>query len=236
MSPAAASKSTGLTTALARLAENVSEAQTIDETLLSVTTAVTDVIDGADSADVLVIAGRKKQFRSHAATSDLPRHLDDLQEQAGEGPCIEAATRATVVRVDDMHAETRWPGFTPKAVEAGVRAMLSFKLYTGRGTMGALNVFGKAAHCWDDRDEEVGLMLATNAAVAFQLARSREQFGSALASRDTIGQAKGMIMERFGIDAVQAFNLLVKLSQDSNIPVAEVSAQLTATASTTVDK
>jgi transcriptional regulator with GAF, ATPase, and Fis domain len=215
-----------LATALSALAQGVSAAQSVDDTLLSVTTAATDLIDGADSADILVIAGRKKQFRSYAATSDLPRRMDDMQEQAGEGPCIEAATRETAVRVDDMATETRWPRFCPSAFESGVSSMLSFKLYTGHGIMGALNVFGKATNCFDDRDEEVGMMLATNAAVALQLANSREQFESALASRDVIGQAKGMIMERFSVDAVQAFNLLVKLSQDSNRPVATISAQL----------
>jgi transcriptional regulator with GAF, ATPase, and Fis domain len=212
--------------ALATLAEGVSEAQSVDDTLLNVTTAVIDLIDGADSADVLVIAGRRKQFRSHAATSDLPRHVDDLQEQAREGPCIDAATRSTVVRVDDMETETRWPRFCPAAVESGVSSMLSFKLYTGRGTSAALNVFGKAANSFDDRDEEIGLMLATNAAVALQLANSRDQFQSALASRDIIGQANGMIMERFSVDAVRAFDLLKKLSQDSNTPVASICARL----------
>jgi transcriptional regulator with GAF, ATPase, and Fis domain len=215
-----------LATALAALAEGVSAAHSVDDTLLSVTTAATDLIDGADSADILIISGRKKQFRSYAATSDLPRRMDDMQEQAGEGPCIEAATRETVVRVDDMETETRWPRFCPAAIESGVTSMLSFKLYTSQGILAALNIFGKAANCFDDRDEEVGLMLATNAAVALQLANSRAQFESALASRDVIGQAKGMIMERFSIDAVQAFSLLVKLSQDSNTPVAKISAQL----------
>jgi transcriptional regulator with GAF, ATPase, and Fis domain len=215
-----------LAKALATLAQGVSAAESVDDTLLSVTTAAADLIDGADSADILIIAGRKKQFRSHAATSDLPRQMDDLQEQSGEGPCIDAATRATVVRVDDMKTETRWPRFSPAAIDCGVTSMLSFKLYTGQGMLAALNIFGKAANSFDDRDEEVGLMLATNAAVALQLVNNKQQFESALASRDVIGQAKGMIMERFSVGAVQAFGLLVKLSQDSNTPVATISAQL----------
>lgn len=42
--------------------------------------------------------------------------------------------------------------------------------------------------------------------------------------RDIIGQAKGMLMERFNVDAAAAFQLLVNLSQNSNIRV-EVIAQ-----------
>ncbi|MCZ4549215.1 GAF and ANTAR domain-containing protein [Gordonia rubripertincta] len=219
-------RSPSLVTALASLAAGVSAAHSADEALRAVTTAVVDLLDGADSADILVISGRTKQFRSYAATSALPREMDDLQEQVGEGPCLEAARGTTVVRADDLNTETRWPDFCSGATNVGVISMLSFKLYTAPNVLAALNVFGKAANAFADRDEEVGLMLATNAAVALQMANSREQFESALASRDIIGQAKGMIMERFRIDAVQAFNLLVKLSQDSNTPVAKLSGQL----------
>ncbi|ORM33822.1 GAF and ANTAR domain-containing protein [Williamsia sp. 1135] len=225
-----------LATALASLAEGVSAAHGADDALRAVTTAVVELLDGADSADILVIAGRKKQYRSYAATSALPREMDDLQEQVGEGPCIEAATGTTVVRADDLNTETRWPEFCRGATAAGVTSMLSFRLYTAPSVLAALNVFGKAANAFTDRDEEVGLMLATNAAVALQMANSREQFESALASRDIIGQAKGMIMERFRVDAVQAFNLLVKLSQDSNTPVAKLSAQLVELGPPTVEQ
>ncbi|WP_207843646.1 GAF and ANTAR domain-containing protein [Williamsia soli] len=223
-------------TALASLAEGVSAAHSADEALGAVTAAVVELLDGADSADILIIAGRKKTFRSYAATSALPREMDDLQEQVGEGPCIDAAGGTTLVRADDLNTETRWPEFCRGATDAGVTSMLSFKLYTAPNVRAALNVFGKAADAFDDRDEEVGLMLATNAAVALHMANSREQFESALASRDIIGQAKGMIMERFRVDAVQAFNLLVKLSQDSNTPVAKLSAQLVELGSPTGDE
>ncbi|CAM3142483.1 GAF domain-containing protein [Williamsia muralis] len=215
-----------LAAALASLAQGVTTSRNVDDALSAVTTAATDLLDGADCADILVISRRKKQFRSHAATSSLPRKMDDLQEQFGQGPCIEAATGATMVRVDDFSTETRWPQFCQAAAEMGVTSMLSFKLYTAPGVIGALNIFGKAVSAFSDRDEEIGLMLATNGAVALQLVTNRTQFESALASRDLIGQAKGMIMERFGIDAVQAFALLTKLSQDSNTPVAHISAQL----------
>ncbi|CAM3220110.1 response regulator receiver and ANTAR domain protein [Williamsia muralis] len=215
-----------LAVALASLAQGVTTSRNVDDALSAVTTAATDLLDGADCADILVISGRKKQFRSYAATSTLPRKMDDLQEQFGQGPCVEVATGSTVVRVDDFSTETRWPQFCQAATDAGVTSMLSFKLYTAPGVIGALNIFGKAVNAFTDRDQEIGLMLATNGAVALQLVTNRTQFESALASRDVIGQAKGMIMERFGIDAVQAFALLTKLSQDSNTPVAHISAQL----------
>ncbi len=74
--------------------------------------------------------------------------------------------------------------------------------------------------------EEIGLAVATHAALALFSARREVQFASALASRDTIGQAKGMIMERFSIDALQAWELLRKLSQDANVSVFDLARQL----------
>ena len=104
--------------------------------------------------------------------------------------------------------------------------MLSFQLFTDQKKMGALNFYGEQPAVFDDDAVEMGLILATHAALAWKLLRREEQFRSALGSRDIIGQAKGMLMERFKIDAVQAFELLKRLSQNSNTPVATVARQL----------
>lgn len=197
----------------------------LENTLIGVTTSATKLIDGADSADILII-GDRKQFRSHAPTSDLPVRLDSLQEELQEGPCVDAARRENVVRSDDLGNDVRWPRFGPAAAEAGVHSTLSFQLYTADGAIGALNLFAMTPHAFDDEDEELGAMLATHAAIALYTANKAEQFASALASRDIIGQAKGMIMERYGVDAVRAFGLLAKLSQDVNIPVVTLATDL----------
>jgi ANTAR domain-containing protein len=120
------------------------------------------------------------------------------------------------------------PGFTlaefgAAAVEAGVHSMLSFQLYAyDSGSAGALNLFSQRRVSFDLETEAIGAMLATHAAVAILAMNEHDQFQSALASRDTIGQAKGILMERFRIDAVKAFVMLTKLSQESNIPVREI--------------
>jgi hypothetical protein len=80
--------------------------------------------------------------------------------------------------------------------------------------MGALNLFGVEPDVFTTDSEAVGAMLATHAAIAPIADDVRLQFQSALASRDIIGQAKGMIMERFEVDAVRAFEVLTRLSQD----------------------
>jgi transcriptional regulator with GAF, ATPase, and Fis domain len=206
---------------MAQLARGFYHPADLDETLRGVTAAAVELVEGADCADILIVTGRK-QFRSLAATCELAEHLDDVQEQFGEGPCLDASAKCLVVRSDDLRKETRWPRFTKAAVEANVLSSLSFQLYLDQESMGALNMFSFEADAFDPLAEATAEVLAAHAAMAMSAARSQGQFASALATRDIIGQAKGMIMERFGIDAVAAFELLRRLSQDSNVPLTEV--------------
>ena len=199
----------------------------IDDLLAGVTAAAVDLIEGADCADVLVV-WESEDFRSLAATRQLAIDVDDLQERFREGPCLDAAEGDAFVRCDDLHEDPRWPRFAKGAIAAGVHAMMSFQLYTHDNRKGALNLFGLQPGVFTAKDQAVGAMLATHAATAL-IAHDRErQFQSALASRDAIGQAKGMIMERFAVDATRAFELLKKLSQDTNTPLVDIAAGLVA--------
>ena len=103
---------------------------------------------------------------------------------------------------------------------------MAFQLFADQRTMVALNFYADQPHAFDDGAVELGLMMATHTALAWNLVRRDEQFRSALASRDLIGQAKGMIMERFTINASEAFELLKRLSQTSNQPLAVIARQL----------
>ncbi len=197
----------------------------LEDTLRGVTESARSLIETVDSADILIARGSKK-YTSHAATSELPVRLDRAQEELEEGPCVDAVRTETLVRCDDFSTDDRWPNFGPIAVEAGVRSSLSFRLYTSDETIGALNLLALTPDAFTPAHEEVGGVLATHAAVALYTANKTQQFESGLASRDIIGQAKGMIMERYGVDAVQAFGLLAQLSQNENIPVATLAEQI----------
>ncbi|KIQ18249.1 GAF and ANTAR domain-containing protein [Rhodococcus sp. MEB064] len=215
-----------ITSALALFARDLTAHGDLDTKLREITRAALDLVPGADAADIVEIAGRKSTFTSHGPTSDLPPRLDALQIEFGEGPCLDAATSVEVVRADDLTLEMRWPKYAPAAVEAGVRSSLSFQLFTHRDTFGALNLFAHEPSAFSDEAIAVGEALATHAAIALTSSRVEDQLHSALASRDIIGQAKGMIMERFGVDAEHAFSLLTRLSQDSNTAISRLSAEL----------
>jgi transcriptional regulator with GAF, ATPase, and Fis domain len=199
----------------------------VDSILQSVTVAAVELIAGVHCADVLLISG-PDLFRSLAATSQLAVDLDEMQRRFREGPCLDAAVGHSVILCNNLGTDPRWPSFAKAATSAGVHAMLSFQLFTHNGRMGALNLFGLKPDGFTLESEALGAMLATHAANAYIADDKELQFRSALDSRDVIGQAKGMIMERFGVDAVRAFDLLVKLSQQSNTRVAVVAAELVA--------
>ncbi len=103
---------------------------------------------------------------------------------------------------------------------------MAFQLFMENESMGALNVYSEQPHAFTDESRIIGQVFAAHSSVAWNAARRDEQFKRALASRDIIGQAKGMIMERYGVDAVQAFDLLRKLSQDSNVPLIKIASDV----------
>jgi transcriptional regulator with GAF, ATPase, and Fis domain len=206
---------------MAELARRVAAPSTVDEVLSSVTATALEIMPGVDTAGVLLITKGGK-FETHAGTSELVHQLDMLQEEFSEGPCVEAAIDELIVRTDDFAEEQRWPRYSRSAVERGVRSALSFKLYTSKNTAGALNLFALEPNVFDSQSEAIGSVLAAHAAAAILASRHGEQLQSALTSRDLIGQAKGIIMERYKVDSVRAFELLRELSQTSNTKLVDV--------------
>jgi GAF domain-containing protein len=210
---------------MAELARAAAAPRNVNDVLFDVTATARELIPGTDTAGVLLV-GKGGKFESLAGTDDLPQQLDELQMTFNEGPCVEAALDELIVRTDDFRSEERWPKYSAAAVEIGVLSGLSFKLYTANRTAGALNLFAFKPHAFDGQDETTGVVLAAHAAAAILASRHGEQLESAVSTRDRIGQAKGIIMERFGIDDVQAFDMLRRLSQDSNTRLIDVAQRV----------
>lgn len=179
-------------------------------------------VPGAQHAGITV-TDRHHHIETHGATGQYPALLDDIQRRHGEGPCVSAAWQHHTMRIDDLATDQRWPRYREEALRrTPVRSVLSFDIFNDRQMAGALNFYAERAYAFGDESLEVGLAFATHAALAWNISRRDDQFRSALASRDIIGQAKGMLMERFGTDAVAAFDLLKRLSQETNTPVVEI--------------
>jgi transcriptional regulator with GAF, ATPase, and Fis domain len=200
----------------------------VDATLQDLTAVAVHSIPAAQHGGVTV-ATRSGDVRSASSVGKYPKMLDDIQRRHGDGPCLTAAWENHTVRIDDLGTETRWPNYCRDAVaETPVRSVMSFQLFADNQTMGALNFYAELPGAFDPDAVELGFVLATHVALGWNLVRRDQQFRSALSTRDVIGQAKGLIMERFGIDAVQSFDLLRRLSQQGNTPLVEVARELIA--------
>lgn len=187
-----------------------SMAQTLDEILRSAGT----LIAGTTTACITTL--NKGERTVVASTDPLAEQLCRLQYELDEGPVITEVRHIDVVVSSDLGNEDRWPQFAALARGEGITSLAAFQLYSNADDLGVLQLYGAERSAFDADAVTVGEALAAHAAIAMLAARDDEQFRAGLANRDIIGQAKGMIMERYGVDAVQAFELLSKLSQQQN--------------------
>lgn len=185
-------------------------------------------IPGAQYAGI-TLTRNAKHVETPATTHHWPLLLDKIQQRHLEGPCLTAAWEEKTVHVRDLETDQRFPNYRKDALEeTPIRSIMAFQLFIAGESLGALNVYAEEPDVFGDESRTLGLIFAAHSSVAWNAARRESQFQKALISRDVIGQAKGMIMERYRVDAVQAFELLRKLSQNSNVPLTRVASDLVA--------
>lgn len=217
-----------LAESLGGLARELEEHDDADTVLAAIVPAAVAMVPGAEEGSISMVFDRRR-VTSRNATSDLPNRVDDMQEETRQGPCLDAAFEQRTVRVDDMAREQRWPLFARRASEAGAVSMLSLQLYVEGDNLGALNLYSSAPAAFTDESEQVGLLFAAHAAVAYVGVKKQAQFADALTGRDVIGQAKGILMERYKIGADRAFLLLTRVSQASNRKLFDIADELART-------
>lgn len=188
------------------------------------------LIAGADAVSVTLLDGGEP--RTAAATAELALHGDRLQYDSDEGPCLDAARNGSPVLVRDLRAEKRWPRYASAALEAGVRGSLSVPLEVESAVVGAVNIYTSEPDAFDENVVEVAYDLAHYAGVVAtatdELNRATtlaQQLQRAMESRAVIEQAKGILMAQRRCNAEAAFQVLVRLSQDSHRKLRDV-AQL----------
>jgi transcriptional regulator with GAF, ATPase, and Fis domain len=211
---------------MGELARSLQQEATLRDTLTGIVAAAVDSVPGAQYAGISEVRGRR-EIDTSVWTDQLVRATDAVQYETGQGPCLNAIRTQRTVRVPDMANEDRWPEFTTRAVQLGVGSMLSFQLYVVGDNLGALNLYNRNADAFDDESEHVGLLFASHAAVAMAGAQRNEHLTRAVETRDLIGQAKGILMERHKLTAEQAFMLLVRASQLTHTKLRDIAEQLT---------
>ncbi len=165
------------------------------------------------------------------ASTERLRVLDEAQYTLGEGPCREAIRREHTVTVDDLATDPRWPTWGQVMVtELGIRSSISFRLFTRSETSwGALNVYSRTPHAFTEDDVVHGQVIAAMAAVVLARSINDEQLVRALDTRTVIGQATGILMERYELDAETAFNVLRRISNQENRKLRDLAVQVVAT-------
>lgn len=197
-----------------------------EDLLEAIVQTAVDMIPGVEDGSISLVLGRKS-LDSEGATSDLPSQLDAIQMQENEGPCLDAVYEQTTVRVPDIENDSRWPAFGRRVIaETEARGMLAFQLFVEEENLGALNLFSRRPNAFTDDSEFVGSLVAAHAAVAFAETRQTVQLDEAIINRDVIGQAKGILMERYKITGQHAFYLLSQVSSRTNTKLYKVAEQL----------
>ena len=214
---------------IADAARELQATSSAQETMDAVVRLATEIVDGCEEAGISLLHARKK-IDTPAATGDVPCTVDRLQYELDEGPCLDAVREEEVVYCPDLTDEPRWGTWAARSTEeTGVRSMMCFRLFTNDETVGALNLYAFGPDAFANGDREQGLALAAQAAVAVAAAQVVDQLRAAVDGRTVIGQAQGILMERYDIPPAQAFNVLARVSQTTNRKLRDVAAELVRT-------
>ena len=213
---------------LAEIAHRLSEAEDLDALLQRIVDLGEDYVEGCDGASLMLI-GSNRTISSPAYSSRVAYESDLAQYEADEGPCLDALRDRRVYVIDDLETETRWPRYRARALELGVRSMLSYRLYAKGQTFGALDFYSRRPHAYGAFSRIIGQVFASHAGVALKGAINEAGLQRAIETRDIIGQAKGIIMERLGLSGSEAFAMLTAISQRQNRPVRDIAHHIVTT-------
>lgn len=231
--PASGAQPNELAASFAEIARALYSAHTVKETLQRIVDYSVATIDGCSGAGISFL--QDDTIVTPVWTEPKVLNVDTLQYKTGQGPCLDAISKGETFYAEDLLMDPRWPTFGPMAAEQGMRSLLSFCLF-GHATLGALNLYAQLPRAFGTADRAKGLIFATHAGVALAAAGEREEAADALAvevktlenlhvalaSRQVIGRAEGILMQRELITADQAFDLLRQASQDLNTKLREV--------------
>ena len=192
-------------------------------------TLATQIMSGCDAAGVCVVY-RGERIDTHATSHDSLSQVDSLQHEMNEGPCLDALRYQDTVHSDDLSTDERWPKWGPEvATRLGLFSIVSYRLFATDTTLGALNLYGKSRSAFTTDDVHDGIALAAHVGVALAGAQEVENLEKALGGRTVIGQATGILMERFDLTPERAFGLLSKISQNKNLKLRQLAEQIVTT-------
>jgi GAF domain-containing protein len=223
---------------LTRLHEELARIALVDRELSAVLDDIVRTarraMPGPEAASITLMRGEHAWTAAYDGRMAL--EADELQYDRGYGPCMDAGRAGQVLSIEDMRTEQRWPDYAAKAAESGVGSSLSLPLPFQSGLIGALNTYSTEPHAFHETDIALGqevaswvALVVSNAAGVAATVEELAHLRVAMASRATIEQAKGMLMERYKVTPDQAFDVLTRVSQASQVKLRDVAATLVRT-------
>jgi hypothetical protein len=210
----------------ASLADIVRGGSTPKEMYAAICVAATLTIPGCDHASLML--RRDGVFRTAAVSDAIAREIDKLELALRSGPCLDAIEQCTAQIESDLTAGTRWPALAARVVaETPVRGAMSIQLPVDRAQAGALNLFSDTPNAFDNTSVQHALVLGAFASLATNAAAQGEDAAAlrrGLASSRAIGKAVGMLMVLNDVSDDDAFDILRRTSQETNVKVADVAA------------
>jgi GAF domain-containing protein len=212
--------------AIAAAARTINQSKSLDETLQTIAEVARDSVPGFDQVGISTLHKNGK-VETRASTGDLVLRLDQVQYDLREGPCVDTLRDSDIVTAPKIRHDQRWPRYVREAVELGVQAQLAVKLYLDdEGALGGINFYSTVSEEVDPDAEALADLFAAHSAIALGHARERDKLNDVLHSRKVIGQAIGILMERYEMDEDRAFAFLVRASSHGNIKVRAVAQEL----------
>lgn len=185
-------------------------------------------IEGCDGAGLSFVRGRRV-IETVASTSPMVAEAERLQHELGEGPCLDAIREEQVVYGAHLGSDGRWPTWGPRVVEATTaECVLSCRLFTHEDVLGSLSLYSRTPDAFDDEAREEAIALAAHVAIAIASSQEIHHLTIGLDTRTVIGQATGLLMERYDLDAARAFAVLARLSSQHNLKLRAVAAEIVA--------
>jgi GAF domain-containing protein len=210
---------------IAEAARTLHQPRSLDDTLQTIVEVACNSVPGFDQVGIATLE-RKGKVETRAFTGVLVPRLDDLQYDLHQGPCSAALQGDDAVSVSSLRHELRWPEYVPQARAVGVRSQMAVKMYLDHGTSGGINFYSTSSDDVSADAQALARLFATHAAIALGHAHERETLHKGLLTRKVIGQAIGILMERYQMDEDRAFAFLVRASSHKNIKLRAVAQEL----------
>lgn len=196
----------------------------LDASLLKITEAAVEVLPQVEYSSI-TMRHNDGTLDSYAMTDDLLEELDEKQFELQEGPCYDAATDQAFSVSGDLRADERYPRYGLAAAAAGIRSQAGIRLFENARTIGSLNIYSSKVGAFKDL-HTLSKLFAHQSAVALAYSIEIQTLKEALATRTRIGQAVGVVMERYKVPEQQAFAFLTRLSQNRNVKLRVIADEL----------